>query len=285
MSRNLIDLWMYATNTDFVNAISQIEDWLGIPKSEVPIAAEPTQETERKLIFPLLEKPTRSELGQLSELRSISIPALRLAVDRGFLWTYRDRGEKCRCWLITDSGRKSAIARRLDGIPWQCNGSKTKTLKGSWGHYPIGIADAADYPCIGLCEGSPDFLALFDFILLFGLCQYIAPVCMSGVRMRIPESLLPRFAGKRVRIFIHDDHEGWKAANCWASQLSEVAEVDGYLCGQELTQKSGKNVEDLNDLLQVNNTSWSDNLGDIDACWISQRRAHAWISCSKVAAS
>jgi hypothetical protein len=257
MSRNLLDLWIFAHNVDFLTAVREITDWLGIPESELPTpATKPTEDPQRKLVFPLLEKPTHAELSQLSELRSISVQALLIAAARDFLWMYQDRKEG-RCWLITDSARKSAIGRRLDGQLWECNGKKTKTLYGSWGHYPIGIADAGPYPAIGLTEGMPDFLALFDFMLTFGLQDYIAPVCMAGVNMVISESILPKFMGKRVRIFVDGDEEGMAGATRWAAQLREVCEVDGYECA------GCPGCKDLNSLLELDSKSWDEHLEEI----------------------
>jgi len=256
MSHNLIDLWIHARGVNFVSAIKEINDWLGMPEEELPApATQPAEDPERKLVFPLLEKPTQAELSQLSELRSISVAPLMIAVARGFLWTYRDRKEG-RIWLITDSARKSAIGRRLDGRLWECNGKKSKTLYGSWGHYPIGIEDVGSFPAIGVTEGMPDFLALFDFMLSFGVQDSIAPVCMAGVKMVIPESILPKFIGKRVRSFVDGDEEGMAGAMRWAAQLREVCEVDGYECG-------GSGCKDLNSLLELDSKSWDEHIEEI----------------------
>jgi hypothetical protein len=202
-----------------------------------------------------LSRLARAELQQLSSLRSISVPALEIAVRRGFLWCYTDPREKIRAWLLTDSARKSAIGRRLDGRPWAAIGDKkSKTLKGSWASWPVGILEAQSYSCIGLVEGVPDFLALIEQASAFDVVDRVAPVCVAGAQLLIPESVLPRFAGKRIRIFEHDDQAGKAAAGRWWEQLRQVADVDFYKF-DGLVQTNGWPVEDLNDFCRLDPAS------------------------------
>jgi hypothetical protein len=141
MSRNLVNLWIYASQTDFKTAISEIRSWLGVPDTSPQDGvgksnreAEPRQAEEvKKLQLPPLDKPNRDELLELSHGRSIALEPLTIAVDRGFLWTYHDRKENARGWLLCDRARKMAIGRRLDGLPWESISAKSKTLFGSVG--------------------------------------------------------------------------------------------------------------------------------------------------------
>jgi hypothetical protein len=222
--------------------------------------AEERQATERRPELPKLSVPTLSELRQLSEGRGISVQALRIAAGRKFLWTYDARREG-RAWLITDQARRLAIARRLDGKPWEYrNGefvanpaerSKTKNLYGSQGSWPIGILESEPFPAIALVEGAPDFLSVFQLALSADVTAKVAPICMSGGGQRIPEDALPLFAGKRVRIFGHEDDPGSKAMTRWAKQLAPVAkQIDGWEFSG-LYQINGRPVHDLNDLLRI----------------------------------
>src|SRR5262249_54168695 len=94
-SRNLIDLWIYAAQCDFKTALDEIRKWLAIPKtgwnSQTAVREGESEARKKLLLLPLLEKPTASELSQLSSQRSIAIEALQIAVERGFLWTYTAR--------------------------------------------------------------------------------------------------------------------------------------------------------------------------------------------------
>ena len=254
MSQSLIDLWMYATGSDFKTAIREIEQWLRI-KSEwhAPQYQPAPASKPNAFALPHLVSPAQDELETISSQRSIPVQALSLAAERGFLWTYDDQFGEGRAWLLTDSARKSAVSRRLDGRAWRAvwvPGAKSKTLKGSMGNWPIGIKGAADYPAIGLVEGTPDFLALIAHALKRGVHDQVAPVCMAGAQMSIPQETLPLFSGKRIRIFVHADEPGIGAAIRWHSALKSHATVDCYEFSG-LTQIDGRPVEDLNDMLRM----------------------------------
>lgn len=74
---------------------------------------------------------------------------------------------------------------------------------------------------------------------------------------RIHADALPLFAGKRVRIFGHDDEAGRGAVARWAAQLASVgADVDGFSFAG-LVQVDGKPVKDLNDSLLMDAGSFA----------------------------
>ena len=103
-------------------------------------------------------------------------------------------------------------------------------------------------PIVALCEGQPDFCASLSVAAFEGLhVESVAPVCMTGAAMTIPEDALKYFSGKRVRIFVHSDAPGRAAAVRWANQLQTVqAEVDGF--GFDgLSSSSGSPAGDLAD--------------------------------------
>ena len=164
---------------------------------------------------------------------------------------------------VLDSARVNAQARRMDGQEWQHIGAKAWTLPGSWASWPIGITKAQPFPAISLCEGGPDFLAAHYLALWEQATHHTkrdaqcSPVAMLGASQRIHADALPLFAGKRVRIFGHDDEAGKAAVELWARQLAAVgAEVDAFKFAG-LRQVNGEPVKDLNDSLLMEATSFA----------------------------
>jgi len=80
---------------------------------------------------------------------------------------------------------------------------------------------------------------------------------MLGASQRIHADALPLFAGKRVRIFGHDDEAGRGAVERWAAQLASVGgDVDAFSFNG-LQQVDGQRVKDLNDALLMNAESFA----------------------------
>jgi hypothetical protein len=231
-----------------------------IPPVETRIRTKPK--------LPPLRRPITGELHRLGLLRSITVEALRLAVNRGFLWMYDDSREG-GAWILTDQARWLAIARRLDGQTWQYRGRefienpeerpKSKNLYGSRGNWPIGIVEAHAYPAIALAEGAPDFLSVLTHAWASGIEHQIAPVCLSGASVCLPDEVLPLFAGKCVRIFADDDPSGYGGAVRWYDRLRPFADRIDVYGFEGLTRTGGQKVKDLNDLLEVNADCWEEN--------------------------
>jgi hypothetical protein len=128
---------------------------------------------------------------------------------------------------------------------------KAYTLFGSKASWPIGIKEAAAYPCIAITEGVPDFLSAFHLALAFKVGKMIVPVCLSGASVSIPKDALPSFSKKRVRIFVHQDEAGKAAAERWTGQLSGIASKVDKFGFSDFLKTSKEPVNDLNDLLSI----------------------------------
>lgn len=217
-----------------------------------------------KPTFPRFNKGTTAELRRLAKLRNIGCEGLEWANERGLLWFATLKGHPA--WVITDAARLNGQARRMDGGLWEhlkgC--PKAWTLPGSSASWPIGINEARPFPAIALCEGGPDFLAA-HYLALWEQASHCswrdvqcAPVAMLGANQRIHENALSLFAGKRIRIFGHDDEAGRLAVERWALQLQTVgAKVDAFRFAG-LRQVDGKPVKDLNDSLLMDASSFAE---------------------------
>ncbi len=214
-----------------------------------------------KPTFPNFTKGTSADFNRLAQLRNIGREGLEWASERGLLWfaTLKDR----HAWIVTDMVRVNAQARRMDGQEWEHIGAKAWTLPGSWASWPIGITEAQSFTAIVLCEGGPDFLAA-HYLALWEQASHptkrdmqCSPVAMLGASQRIHPDALPMLAGKRIRIFGHDDEAGRAGVERWGRELATVgADVDAFSFAG-LVQTDGKPVKDLNDSLLMDAASFA----------------------------
>ncbi len=208
----------------------------------------------KRALWPAFEVPAPAEIEKIAKLRGISLQGVGLAAKMGLLFC-ADSTEG-RAWLITDSRRVSAQARRLYGQ--RTGGHKARSLPGSIGAWPIGLREARDFPAVALLEGGPDLLAAFHLAWCGGRENIIALVAILGASNRISEGALALFAGKQVRVFPHMDAHGKKAGERWARQLQAVdVAVDGYSF-EGLPRADGSPVGDLNDFVHVWPEQWGD---------------------------
>ena len=188
---------------------------------------------------------TEEQLLKLSSLRSISVEALQLASERGFLIFGRCFNNEV--FGLKDSSGSLAEVRRLDGQQFPAFGSlpehKSHTVRGSTKSWPLGLIESTTAPSIALVEGLPDFLAAFDFMLREGKIDEVAPVTMLSASASIDETALQRFSGKHVRIFFHNDEAGVAAAHRWTNQLRAATEEIDYCDFSQFP-----NTKDLADL-------------------------------------
>lgn len=193
------------------------------PSATVNAVMPPTGFQERCLddpatlpVLPDLRVGTDDELEALSRLRGVSKQALLFASAKGHLYFTEQQGYPV--WLVTDSKRCNAQARRLDGGLW-ANGSKVMGFSKSCGRWPVGILEAAKFDRIMLVEGTPDLLAAYHFVVLEKRCNQVAPACMTGGSAGIHEDAYMGFRDKTVRIMAHNDPAGQEAALRWAGRL------------------------------------------------------------------
>jgi hypothetical protein len=190
----------------------------------------------------------------------LGIEGLRLAVNRGILRVAMHHGH--RAWIVTDSARMAAQARRIDGEPWRVGEGSPKalTLPSSIGAWPVGVAALKpEHRAVLLCEGGPDLLAGFHFIAAEGREANASAVAMMGASCRIRESELHRFEGRRVRICEQADKVGREATQDWARQLHPHVERLDAIRFDGLRQADGKPVEDLNDLCRIHADDFEGN--------------------------
>jgi len=203
---------------------------------------------QRIRVLDKLHEGTPRDFTALALLRGLSVEAIRLASERGLLRFGAFRG--LPAWFVMDISRRVIQARRMDGRKWTEN-AKAWTLPGSQAAWPVGICEARKFPAIAICEGGPDLLAAFHFLLAESRENDCAPIAMLGGCARIHPDALPMFAEKRVRIFRHSDYTGEDAADRWAEQLTDVgADVDAFRL-DGLRRTDGQPVNDLNDLAAI----------------------------------
>jgi hypothetical protein len=220
--------------------------------------AEPPRARE-KPSFPLLDEGKAEERSQLARLRNLSAEGIAIAIERGIL-RFADSREG-RAWAVTDWDRWAAQARRLDGKRWQRLHGQPKawTLAGSRASWPIGWADAVRRDRVALVEGGPDALAAVHHAWASDCAAAVGVVCMIGAACRIPEECLSSFAGLHVRVFVHADPAGMKAARKWAGQLAGAgARVSGF-CFDGMTRSDGAAVNDLCDMASIGADSWEEH--------------------------
>lgn len=214
---------------DKENFVSPTSPVVGLEHTWNATSADRTEKAAKRARWPQMEPCTRTEIETIAKLRGLSVEGVALAVERGLLYCAESR--EGRAWILTDSRRVSAQARRLDGQPWERIRAKAWTLPGSEAAWPIGLPEAAAYPGIALVEGGPDLLAALHLAVTQGTADRMAPVVMLGAGQCIPREALPFFARKRVRIFLHADEAGQQAGQRWHQRIKAAAQVvDGYLC-------------------------------------------------------
>jgi len=219
-----------------------------------PVQQQPPEPTPKSLPDSSgLTTGTVEQLQRLSDLRTISVPALQHASDSGFLvFGYRLNFE---VFGVRDSSGLLVEVRRLDGQLFPATPNlqprKSHTIARSTKSWPLGIGEAAPKPSIMLVEGLPDFLAAFDFIQRENKIASTAPVAMLSASASIQQSAVQLFSGKRVRMYPHNDPAGFKAAERWTAQLKPFVSTLDYFAFNRFAE--------VNDLAELNKQTPTSN--------------------------
>jgi hypothetical protein len=217
-----------------------------------PSVVVPERQRDKRPILPRMDEGSPAERLALARLRHVSPEAVELLIDRGMIRFCWHRGY--RCWVITDSTRRAAQPRRLDGHLWRfSDGSESKVVSftDSNSKWPCGIHDACRRKRVAIVEGAGDGLAAAHFAIQSGCAEDVGIVVRLGARLPIPAECIPFFAGSSIRLFIDRDKAGEDGAQECADQLVGVAaHVDG-VGFKGFVRCDGKPVKDLNDLCLV----------------------------------
>ena len=232
--------------------------------TSVPPFTSPTPKQRANPNLPPSREGTTKEFRTLAALRGLSPEGVEQAGKRGLCRYSILRGTPV--WIVTDSTRTNAQARRLDGQPWpHLNGAKAWTLPGARAGWPLGASAIESFPAVVLTEGGPDLLAACHFIYCEGREESVAPVAMLGASMRLPEDALPLFAGKRVRLYPHMDPAGQEAAARWNAQLTIAGANVDLFHFDGLLRLDGQPVTDLNDLALLNADCFDAERGNLES--------------------
>jgi hypothetical protein len=153
-----VDFFQRASGLSQKDACKKFIELAGGHFTPAPRAAQPKPaDTKPKPVFHDSRNGTPDEIMHLASRRKIPREGLDFASERGLLRFATLKN--LPAWIVTDSARVNAQARRMDGQQWEHIGAKAWTLPGAWASWPLGITEAKPFPAIALCEGGPDFLA------------------------------------------------------------------------------------------------------------------------------
>jgi hypothetical protein len=257
-----------ATACNDAEAIRRVLDLAGGNAS--PFALAPRQGPAKPTAAPYdglagldLQPLTFAEVHALRDLRGFAFSAgLELANRRGLLRCadVSHRGQTSRAWILTDNARRSAQARRLDGMEWQFrNGTGKSNSLRTDPDAPPGLADVLEHnrPAVLICEGEGDTLAALTFAWIAELDDKVGVICLTGTSKGLPPAVSARLVGRRVRILRQSDkphpdgsRPSHRAALAWLESLTaagiacDVANLDGLTCAD------GTPAKDVADLLR-----------------------------------
>lgn len=186
----------------------------------------------------------------LSALRCVNVEAVKLAVSRGLVSFGSCFGHAS--WIITDSRGDFFQARRMDGRKWSASTVHGKDYKAhTIGHHrAVGVAEAAAFDRVAIVEGGPDILAALSFAWAEEIADEVGIICMPGTGAGLSPDDVAALAGKRIRIFPHNDASGAgrKSARRWGQSLVTSCPRVELIDLAKIQTCSGSPAGDLNDL-------------------------------------
>ena len=179
-----------------------------------------------------------------AKLRGYSYPAV---------WTMAQAGilrfcviNKHKCIAITDSERRSAEIRRVDGGLFG-GGSKAYPLKGVDKSWLVGAALLDDDADVLITEGATDLLAAYDLYCRYrragGQKQWCPMALLGSKCKRLDPGILEQIKGRQVRLIPDGDDDGDIMRDTWAAMLTKVGctvDVVRMPRGKDLSDMAGE---------------------------------------------
>jgi hypothetical protein len=246
---NLLELWRQVRSLDFATALREASEFCGLSAPER--TRKDDDAARKRASWPAFATGSRRDLFAVANLRGIAPEGIILASERGHL-RFAD-WRNFPCWIVTDSRRMNAQARRMDGLPFIVEGENRKaiSLPGSRAGIPVGLYEVREFPAVAVVEGGPDMLAAHGCIWAEDR-KDVAVVAVLGASNRPSVALWSALAGKTVRVYCHRDNAGMEAGKQWGQAMlaAGVSKIDGFRF-DGLRKVDGSPVEDLNDLLAL----------------------------------
>lgn len=182
---DVVDFVAKALDVDTGGAVRWLREKVGGGNSRVH--ASPADGVRKAKPWPQMRRGTPEELAALAKLRGLTVRAVKLADERGFLYFGRQWG--LPFWCITDQARRCVELRRLDGKLWAAFGQVPERKAHCCGDkaWPIGLTKCASFERVLLVEGVGDFLAAHAVIDGEGRNDDVAALCCMGATVRLAD--------------------------------------------------------------------------------------------------
>jgi hypothetical protein len=219
-----------------------------LPSTRPPSTPSPSK-PKSKLRVQNERMPSTREWRTIADSRGLYGPGVFLAARLGLLRVGELFGFDV--YGIGDAGGPLAMVRRIDGEPFPSYQGRAEIksltlVSGDDFHRPFGFFPGAPIQAIALCEGVPDWLALWDQVVyeyrkidvfdtediesIKALIRCI-PLVMPSTTSRINDDFIGEFKGMAVRVYVDNDESGRNAAMKWArSIVGVVRSVDQFDC-------------------------------------------------------